>query len=250
MKVPPFWPSDPEAWFLQLEHAFNISGISSDETRYSYVVANLEPRVFAAVRDTIANPPATAKYQGIKKAIVSRLATSTDQKIRQLLEREELGDRQPSQFLRDLRALGGTIITEELLKHIWLQRLPAASQAILATQKHEGLEKLGSIADAVVSAQTQQQVSETRLTPAPDAWQEAMQQLKSDFSALAAEVRRQSAQAGRPNSRDPENWRQRRNPAPEPAAGICFYHVTYGAAARRCRPPCTYPRAGNATGGR
>lgn len=142
MKVPPFWHQDPEIWFMQLEHAFALSRITADDTKFSCVVANLEAKTFREVRDIMANPPATNKYDKIKTELIHRLCISQERKTKQLLEHETLGDRKPSQFLRQLQALAGNAIPENLLKSIWLNRLPAHTQAILATRSDDTLEKL------------------------------------------------------------------------------------------------------------
>jgi hypothetical protein len=54
---------------------------------------------------------------------VQRLCPSREQRIRQLLTLEEMGDRKPSQFPRHLRGLAPDV-TEEFLYTIWSSRLP------------------------------------------------------------------------------------------------------------------------------
>ncbi|XP_076389540.1 uncharacterized protein LOC143264774 [Megachile rotundata] len=66
-----------------------------------------------------------------------------------LLELVEIGDRKPSQFLRHLRGLAGTCVSESLLRTLWLGRLSANVQAILATQMETPLDKVAELADAI-----------------------------------------------------------------------------------------------------
>lgn len=121
MRVPPFWPHDPQLWFTLLEGQFLVSGIFNDDTKYGYVIGSLEARYAAAVKDLIISPPVTEKHNSLKKELITGLPTSQQHKTRQLLEREEIGDRKPSQFLRRLRYLGVTL----LLSHCYVGFGPA-----------------------------------------------------------------------------------------------------------------------------
>jgi hypothetical protein len=47
-KLPPFWTSQPQVWFQQAEAQFTIRKISTDETKYAYIVAALDQDTQAA----------------------------------------------------------------------------------------------------------------------------------------------------------------------------------------------------------
>jgi len=96
IRVPPFWPEEPELWFLQLERQFALCGITDDEAKYAHVLSKIEPGQAREIKDMIIHPPTADKYRTIKKALIQRLTDSQEQRIRQLLEHEELGDRKPS----------------------------------------------------------------------------------------------------------------------------------------------------------
>ena len=59
----------------------------------------------------------------------------------------ELKDKQPSQFLREIEALAGKGISGDVLKTLWLQRLPPQLQMILDANEKETLDKMATIAD-------------------------------------------------------------------------------------------------------
>ncbi|GFT24729.1 hypothetical protein TNCV_2856551 [Trichonephila clavipes] len=42
LRLQPFWKSNVRLWIAQCDHAFTFSGISSDDTKYSALVANLD----------------------------------------------------------------------------------------------------------------------------------------------------------------------------------------------------------------
>ena len=117
------------------------------------------------VRDILTNPPSREKYTKLKTELIRRLSASQDQKTRQLLEHEEIGDRKPSQFLRHLRNLAGNVFSDDALRPLWLGWLPGSMQAILATQKEATLDKMADLADAISDAVPRVQVSEATASP-------------------------------------------------------------------------------------
>ncbi|XP_071653218.1 uncharacterized protein [Temnothorax longispinosus] len=116
LRMPPFWPEEPELWFAQLESQFIICGITQDTTRYAYALSQIDTRYAKEIKDIVTSPPAEHRYKTLKKTLIQRLSTSQEQRTRQLLEREELGDRKPSQFLRHLKGLAGTAVPDSLLR--------------------------------------------------------------------------------------------------------------------------------------
>ncbi|XP_023234221.1 uncharacterized protein LOC111633816 [Centruroides sculpturatus] len=136
VKLLPFWSENPALWFAQLESQFVLANISHDKTKYSHVVASLSECIATEVQDILATPPNTDKYKAIKWALIDRMSQSEAQRLEKLLRTEELGDRMPSQFLRSLRTLTGHMVTEDLLRSIWLSCFPTDIQKILI---HHGL---------------------------------------------------------------------------------------------------------------
>ena len=59
------------------------------------------------VRNLLINPPEENPYEKLKEKLISRIADSECQKIRQLLTPEELGDRKPTQLLCKMQQLLG-----------------------------------------------------------------------------------------------------------------------------------------------
>ena len=72
VKIPPFWPSDPEIWFMQVESQFAVKRVTSQMTRYHHVVATLSPAIASELRDLIRNPPRDRPYDTLKELLIRR----------------------------------------------------------------------------------------------------------------------------------------------------------------------------------
>ncbi|KAJ8956442.1 hypothetical protein NQ318_010756 [Aromia moschata] len=152
LKLPPWIPSDPDMWLTLVDRTFDLANITCEDTKFSYVATDLDQSVIMEVRDIVMNPPASEPYKAITKALVNRLSVSQELKTRRLLEKEEMGDSKPSQFLRRLRALAGAAVSDDLLRTLWSGRLPQSVQAIIASQKNSKLDDVAELADAVMAS--------------------------------------------------------------------------------------------------
>ena len=122
IKLPPYWPSDPALWFSQVEAQFTTRNITSQKTKYAYVVGSLQPEVAQEVRDLLINPPAENPYTQLKKELVKRTSASDQQRLHQLLNAEQLGDRKPTQrFCRMQQLLGDNQLEPSIMKQLFLQ---------------------------------------------------------------------------------------------------------------------------------
>ncbi|XP_049886796.1 uncharacterized protein LOC126381344 [Pectinophora gossypiella] len=149
IRLPSFYPENPAMWFALVEAQFEMQGIKADSTKFFSVLRELDLRTAREIRDIITNPPQAEKYEKLKSELIKRLSFSREQKMRQLLTTEELGDRKPSQFLRHLRALAVDGVGEEFLRSLWCNRLPLHIQAILASQATTPLDELATLADQI-----------------------------------------------------------------------------------------------------
>ena len=250
VRLPTFSSSDPELFFARAESSFAAAGVTSDFTRYFYVSQALDDRAANVVRDVLIKPPEHERYTTLKNELIKRLARTQEEKLRQLLESEELGDRRPSEFLRHLRELADGKASEEILRMLWLARLPYSTQVALATQIESTLDNLARLADAVAS-----------LTPNPpvlapvdsrsldDLLEEKILRLGATLEKklMAAVHTPRRTSASNQRDRETHNTERRRNRSKSRnrrsearQQGKCFYHANFGVAARKCRPPCSW----------
>lgn len=235
IRVPPFWPDRPGLWFASLEAQFHINGITQEMTKYYYAVSQLDTKSASEVEDIIIEPPKEQPYTCLKKALISRFSLSYEEKVRRLLEKEEMGDRKPSSFLRHLRTLAGSSFPEQLLHTIWTNRLPHHIQGILVAQKQSSLEDSGELADKLqeISSQPMHIHAASRASLPSDDTKEQLRLLQQQVADLTQLVT--SLTTG--NSR---NNRSRSGSRSRTFNGLCWYHKQFAAKATKCIQPCTW----------
>lgn len=230
VKLPPFWSDRVTVWFAQAEAQFLLAGINTDVTKYSYVLSQIDHKVAGEIEDIVINPPAEGKYQTLKETLIKRFSISEEQRVRQLLGDEELGDRKPSQFLRHLRSIAGTTLSDDnILRQLWVRRLPLHAQGILAAQADLSLDRIADIADKIIEAQPSQvNVFAATGTPTLNSLLERIDELGNQIAALKSD---RSRTRSRQSSR---------NSTPDRTEKRCWYHRKYGTKAKKCISPCNW----------
>ena len=254
LKLPPFWPNDPRIWFAQIEAQFLTRGITQQQTKYAYIVSALQPEIAVEVRDLLLESPGDNPYDTLKEELIRRTSASTQKRLHQLLIAEELGDRKPTQLLRRMRQLlGDHKLEESILKQLFLQRLPANVQLILApTNEAVSIDQLAVIADRVlevtpqpemqIAAATSLQLTESAHSETSEL-RKMIETLTEKVNALSSKLRSRSRSRSnnRGNRRRDGETRRPRSPTPNDHQGDdCWYHWRYGDKAHKCLPPCTY----------
>lgn len=229
-----FWEHKPAIWFAQAEAQFDIAGIKQDGTKYGYILSKLDDRIAGEVEDIIENPPQEGRYDLLKEKLITRFSISNSQKVRNLLSEVQLGDRKPSAFLRHLRSLAGTNLQDDnILRELWLRRLPNEVQRILAAQKDLPLDKLADIGDTIVET-TGTPLTSVQAVQSPD-WNTILRRLdalEKKIEAITIPNRPRSKSQSRSKS--------------STRSGICWYHKRFDTKATKCIKPCTWSQdAGN-----
>ena len=219
LKLPSFWPADPELWFAQVDVQF-CTKINSQSTKFEHVIASLSPQYATEVRDLILKPPANL-YDKLREE---------QRRLQLLFNAEELGEKTPFQLLRRMQQLLGDKVAmadKSFLRVLCMQRLPPNVRMVLAsTKEDEELECLASLADKVVevAAPVVATVQTSQLSG-------EMEYLRSEIASLKRLVQSLSTTP------------RRRIPSPAPpvqSTGLCWYHSLFAKKAAKCLQPCSW----------
>ncbi|GFW96333.1 uncharacterized protein TNCV_1823661 [Trichonephila clavipes] len=244
LRLPPFWKSNVRLWIAQCDHAFTFSGISSDDTKYSALVANLDAETLSYVSDIVR----TVTNITLSQRLITQFSDSETQKIKKLLTDLQLGDEKPSHLLRKMKEQSNGQLQDDFLQILWLQRMPPHIQTVLSASS-EPLDKLAIIADkvsevvgassticAATTVPPPSQSSSCSVQPTMDSLVRQIQELSLQVAELTRE-RNSSRHQRYSSDRRRSHSRSR---SVNRGSGICYYHRRYEEQARKCVSPCAF----------
>ncbi|GFW03519.1 retrovirus-related Pol polyprotein from transposon opus [Trichonephila clavipes] len=248
LRLPPFWKSNVRQWIAQCDHAFTFSGISSDDTKYSALVANLDAETLSYVSDIVLSPPNSDKYHTLSQRLITQFSDSDTQKIKKLLTDLQLGDEKPSHLLRKMKELSNGQLQDDFLQSLWLQRMPPHIQTVLSASSGS-LDKLAIIADKVsevVGASST--ICAAKTVPPPSqssscSAQPTMDSLARQIQELSLQVVELTRERNSSRHQRYSSDRRRshsRSRSVNRGSGICCYHRRYKEQARKCVSPCAF----------
>ncbi|BHF81017.1 hypothetical protein SprV_0702414600 [Sparganum proliferum] len=213
--LPDFWQHASELYFIPIESAFYSANITKELSKYHKLVEVLPANIISQVQPLLVNPPADAPYSALKAEILCLNAVSDRQRYHQLIKEESLGDRKPSELLRRMRTLLGDMqVDEKLVKEMFLERLPADVQTILAFGSQDlTLSHLAEMADRMTEVQRFQPPSVAQISTSSSTVNEQLLQQMSAMANGIASLKLQLARitcsrsASRHRSRKPASQR-------------------------------------------
>lgn len=254
VRPPPFWRENPALWFKQLESQFITNGITASDTKFHTAVSALDTAVIAQVSDVVMNPPVNGKYELLKQRLQERFADSEEQRFRKLIGDVHLGDKKPSHLWREMRELAGNNnYNEQMLRSLWMQRLPTQSQAILSAEDGN-IDRMLTLADRVHEIFGTQSINAVAIShsPPPPPQLSAIEKLCEQVSQLTTQVAALSSRQNhhtttyKPRSRSASRSDDRSSRSNTPTATqLCWYHRRFGIDANKCISPCNYKPAEN-----
>lgn len=240
VKLPPFWVEKPEIWFCQAEAQFIIAGITTEATKFNYLLAQLEPRFVENIWDLVTSAEAN-KYSLAKDRLLTLFKESEERQIKKLVSELELGDMKPSQLLRKMKGYGGTNVSDKILKTLWLDKLPSNIRSILSISD-ENVEKMAQMADRMFEMRAVDEVQTTPAKPVPTTSTLSFQELLLRIEELEREVSR-----SRSHSRHRSRNRSKSRPKFDKNGKYCYYHFRFGNRCKpeKCVPPCQWKNQEN-----
>lgn len=243
VKISPFWVDKPEIWFFQVEAQFKISGITAEETKFNYLISQLDPKYVENVWDIVSSTSKT-KYSDSKFRLLNLFKESESVRIQKLITGIELGDMKPSQLLQKLKSIATSDVFEKLIKTLWLGKLPEAIKNILVVS-NENIDSLAVMADKINDMSSKQEICSASNTT-----QNYSSELIDRIKHLEQQMAELNMRAGaRPKIRN-ANFRHRsrsqsgRRVKFDPNGKLCYYHFRFGSRCfpEKCKSPCSWTK--------
>ena len=241
IKIPPMF-KNASAWFLTIEAQFRNANITRSQTRYDYVLAALTPDQAESVMDVITSEHADP-YIALKAALTERTSESDRVKFERLLSGLSLGDRKPTQLLREIKQLSGQAVggvDEKFVRQFFVSRLPREVQTILASTTEHEADKLARIADSILEVNPGlASINAVAAATIPqDDLRDKVDELTRQIIALTAIVRPGGAHGSRSRSRSRPRYHPRKSSRDSGNQQVCWYHDRFGSKANKCVSPC------------
>lgn len=160
LKLPTFWNTSPAAWFAQADAQFHIRGITTEETKYYYVVSALDSETATRVLPILTSPPTDNKYSAIKDYLLSVYDLSEYERAAALFNLSGLGDSKPSTLMDHMLSLLGSHAPCFLFRHLFLQQLPNFVRTPLASSSTTDYRALALEADKLYLAGSSNNIQE------------------------------------------------------------------------------------------
>jgi len=224
VRLPAFWKQSPEYWFTHAESVFTTHRVNNLNTRVHFLVGALDEDGVRTVGDLLGP---SASYDSLRARLISAYGQPKSVRFRELVRPGVMGDRRPSQLLRDLRSVMPGGCGEDVLKEFWLLKLPSNVVAI-ASGFEGSLDSIAARADRVMEAVNSHNVDAVAKDP--------ISELTNVVSSLAQQVQSMAKIVFAPgqSNRPSMQW------STQQATELCYFHERFGNNARKCRPPCNF----------
>lgn len=266
-KIPKYDPAESiEQYLDRVDFWFELERVESQLDKFRQIMPYLPATMFSEVRNAgLAAHP--TPYAELKRILKIAFGMNELERVRKLTETIQLGDRRPGDILRDMQQLAVTS-DENIIKSLWLQRLPADLGAALSVSLELPISSLREMANTMhgficdkklnqIAAPAVSVVSHTQQSAHAQPAQSDISQLVVSIGQLVTTIQQQHAQTiaaiertgdnsfrGRSNSRNSFRDQRSRSPSRDSAAdfdndGRCWYHRTFNGQARKCKPGCS-----------
>jgi hypothetical protein len=261
VRLPGFWRHSPRAWFTHAEAVFQNNRVRSDLSRVNHVLGSLDEDGIRNVSDLLG---VNSSYETLRSRLINTYDVAPATRLRHIVESGGMGDRTPSQLLRDMREVYPNDMSDKVLEQFWYHKLPPAVLNIVVGLTGS-LDTLAERADRIWESFAVNEIAATttpletaslqNTAPVVTTSEARFQALESAVLALTTQVAalatsRAAEQRPARFEREPRHAedhppRARSLPRAASTTGWCYYHARYGSNARTCRAPCTHGKPKN-----
>ena len=237
LNLPPFTTTDAAPWFQRVEALFRLRDIRSASRKADYIIGALPAETFSQIADWLVEQATdTILYGDLKQEIIRRCSPTPEERSKKIMDllRLPLGDQRPSAAFREMKALStmlqpdGTTAPIDLIRVLWLLRLPQEIRAAITDFASKAEEELIKQADSLIGASKLATTARAAAATIPQEEEDMTSSGDDDPYTMAAQQRRQQRTYQRP----PEAARR----------PICMYHRRFGRRARNCSQPCHFSK--------
>jgi len=150
-------------------------------TKVNHVLTALDEDGIRTVSDLLG---VNAQYSAVRDRLISAYAVPQATRFRTIVQHGGMGDRRPSQMLRDMRSVLPEGIGDAALKEFWLQKLPPAILTVISGLDG-ALDTLAERADRVMDANAGREVS---AVSSHDALEQQVHTMRNAIVALTTQV--------------------------------------------------------------
>lgn len=245
--LPTFTANDPDTWFSAVEHIFRVNQVTSEDEKFSMLLQCLDPTQLGYIKDILGeNSP--NKFTAAKERLVQIHGRSLTEQIQKMLKQVESSYDKPSVILTKMKNIVGSNQNTELLKSIWIQKLPPRTAEILAINPDLTLDQQAKTADRLHDHNTshvQPQVYAVASKPVESNMPQLLDMISKLTTQVASLQQQMDAQTNHHSRERRPNYsrnRSRSRSKPELTNGICWYHTTFKTQAFKCVPGCNFSR--------
>jgi len=243
IKPPPFYKSNPQTWFLQMESQFALGNITSSTTKFHHVLAALP-------EDIASNVPTTScDYDVLKGEILNSLKANKHILIQQALNTVEMGNKRPTQFVNEIKRRFseiGLAPDDTIIKARLSAALPTQIRTALVGHDDSSLDNYVRIADSMLAVaqpvtnpfhmgeiQNTLPTDESISSPPHPNCYPSYQRYPSYSHHVVGQIKQS------PHSRHFTSTVRPYYEGQRPR--VCNSHIFYAERARHCRPWCRWP---------
>ena len=267
LSFPEYCQLEPRFFFAQAERIFSVNGVTDEHQKFVAIITAIPQNVLLEVSHLIYNPDASRPYSMLRDSLIQSNSVSDVQKITNLLENEQMGDRKPSSFLRHIKSFFGAnapVVEQSVIKPLFLSRLPKSIAHVLAMlDDSESLDSIALKADRIYDTYgpDRSDICGIRV-PALNDHQSISVDIKSLFKELSSikeelkslrlshdvilnelsDLRKskltvtESSKAFRYPSKPQQKSESAWN------TSHCYYHAKFGPSAAKCVSPCSWSK--------